>query len=116
MRNKVTQAFDFLEGREAGSFSATVKFCLEHGGVVHAAPDCFLAGVPCADDAGCLYVVFQCSHLPALRRVLLSLGWCERVRWGRGMAGRGDGYGTRERAVADFCRHEDFGTGLTKDH
>lgn len=115
MENKVTQAFDFLERREAGRFSSTVKFCLEHGGVVHAAPDCFLAGVPCADDPACLYVVFQCSKLPALRRALLAMPQFERVRWGRGMAGR-DGYGTRERAVADFCRHEDFGTGLTKEH
>lgn len=110
--NKTEEARVFLEGVREGAFAAVIERCLGAGGVVHLAPDCFLAGERCADDEGCLHVVFQCSHLPALRRVLLALPY-ERVRWRRDF-GHGEGYGERERAIADFCRHEDFGTGLTK--
>lgn len=107
---KVEEARAFLEARRPGEFAAVVRLCLEAGGVVHCAPDCFLAGVPCGDAPDTLYIVFQCSHLPALRRVLLGLPY-GRVRWQRAW-GHGVAYGVRERAVADFCRHADFGTGL----
>lgn len=110
--NKVQEAMDFLEARQEGSFAGVIEYALERGGVVHAAPDCFMCGVPCEDAPGVLHVVFQCSYLPALRRVLCALPY-ERVRWRRDLANR-DGYGMRERAIADFCTHVDFGTGLTK--
>ena len=102
--NKVQEAMDFLESRAVGSFAHVIEYALEHGGVVHCAPDCFLAGVPCEDDGLCLNVLFQCSDLFALRRVLVALPY-ERVRWRRDFTGRA-GYGMRERAIADFCRHE----------
>lgn len=101
---------EFLEGKREGLFRDMVAFCLEHGGVVHFSPDCLLFGVPCGDAPHTLYVLFQHSHLPALRRVLGALPY-ERVRWRREWKG-GERYGTRERAVADFRRHLDFGTGL----
>lgn len=110
--NKIVEAMEFLEGRCEGAFGNVIQYALERGGVVHAAADCFLVGVPCDDAAGTLNVVFQCSYLPALRRVLLALPF-ERVRWRREFAGRA-GYGQRERAIVDFCKHVDFGTGLTK--
>ena len=103
----------WLEGQREGAFAEVIERCLTKRGVVHLAVDCFLAGEPCEDDAGCLYVVFQCSELPALRRLLLALPY-ERVRWRRDY-GHGERYGVRERSIADFCRHEDFGTGLTKN-
>lgn len=111
--SKIDEAMEFLEARQEGAFSFLIEHTLEHGGVVHCAPDCFLCGVPVVDDDGCLEVLFQCSHLPALRRVLLALPF-ERVRWKREFTGR-KGYGVRERRIADFCRHEDYGTGLTKN-
>jgi len=110
--SKVDEAMAFLEARQAGSFAGVIEYALDRGGVVHCAPDCFMCGVPVEGDAGCFEVVFQCSHLPALRRVLCALPY-ERVRWRRDFTGR-KGYGVRERAIADFCRHEDYGTGLTK--
>jgi len=110
MVNHCIEGRVFLERMRVGAFAETVAFCLERGGVVHFSPDCLLLGVPCEDAPGTLLVVFQHSHLPALRRVLLALPF-GRVRWRRDW-GHGKGYGTRERAVADFCRHGDFGTGL----
>lgn len=111
--SKVDEAMAFLEARQEGLFAGLIEHALESGGVVHAAPDCFFVGVP-SDTEGVLEVLFQCSHLPALRRVLCALmPKYERVRWKREFTGRAS-YGERERAIADFCRHEDFGTGLTK--
>lgn len=101
---------EFLEEKRDGLFRDMVAYCLEREGVVHFSPDCLLFGVPCEDDARTLYVVFQHSHLPALRRVLCALPF-ERVRWRREWKG-GEHYGTHERAIADFLRHEHFGTGL----
>ena len=107
--NKVSEARAFLEAQAEGAFARVIELALAGGGIVHAAPDCFLAGVPREDDARCLHVIFQCSHLPALRRVLLSMPQYERVRWRRDFK---NGYATRERTIADFCRHEHFGTNL----
>lgn len=112
MINHYIAGREFLERMREGAFAETLAFCLERGGVVHFSPDCLLMGVPCEDAPEVLHVVFQHSHLPALRRVLLSLPY-ERVRWRRDW-GHGESYGVRERAIADFCRHKDFGTGLTK--
>lgn len=105
--NKTQEAREFLEGQQAGAFAALLEQCLGAGGGVHLGADCFVAWVPCGDDEGCVHVVFQCSELRALRRVLVALGY-ERVEWRRDY-GHGERYGTRKRAVADFCRHESFG-------
>lgn len=113
MRNCTREAYGFLEEHAPGGYGRVIEFVLQNGGVLHAAPDCFLAAVPCADNPEVLYVVFQCSHLPALRRVLLGMPQFTRVRWRRAFK-YGAESGERERAIADFCRHEDFGTGLTK--
>lgn len=110
--NSTERAREILESGGEGWFAGCVERCLSAGGVVHLSPECFLAGEPCADDAGCLYIVFACGDLCAVRRLLVGLG-VERVRWKREYK-YGQEYGVRERAVADFCRHEDFGTGLTK--
>lgn len=112
MMNHYVAGREFLEGKREGLFRDMVAYCLEREGVVHFSPDCLLFGVPCEDDERTLYVVFQHSNLGSLRQLLCSLPF-ERVRWRREWHG-GDAYGTRERAIADFCRHEDFGTGLTK--
>ncbi len=113
MENCVRAAFAFLEDKSPGGYSRIIEYVLANDGVLHAAPDCFLAGVPCEDAPDTLHVVFQCSHLPALRRVLLSMPQFKRVRWRRDFK-HNPRYGERERAIADFCRHNDFGTGLTK--
>ena len=113
MSNHYIEGRAFLEGKRAGLFGESVAFCLEHGGVVHFSPDCLLLGIPCGDAPETLFVVFQHSHLPALRRVLLSLPF-KRVRWMREW-GHSAEYGVRERAISDFCRHKDFGTCLTKN-
>lgn len=110
MVNHFIEGRAFLEGMRAGAFAETLAYCLEREGVVHLSPDCMLLAVPCEDAPGTLHVVFQHSHLPALRRVLCALPY-ERVRWRRDW-GHGESYGVRERAIADFCRHVDFGTGL----
>lgn len=112
MVNHTIAGREWLENLRPGAFEATAGFCVERGGVVVLTPGCMLLGVPCEDAPGTLEVVFQHSHLPALRDVLLGLPY-ERVRWRRDFTGRA-GYGVRERAVADFCRHVDFGTGLTR--
>ncbi|MGN0869470.1 MAG: hypothetical protein ACI4O9_08125 [Akkermansia sp.] len=112
MVNHCVAGRDFLEARRSGLFAELLDHCLSRDGVVHFSPACLLMGVPAEDDPRTLVVMFQHSHLPALRRVLLALPF-ERVRWRREFKG-GAAYGTRERAVADFCRHEDFGTGLTR--
>ena len=109
--NKVSEARAYLEAQSTGAFGRVIERALAGGGVVHAASDCFLAGVPCEDDARCLHVIFQCSHLPALRRVLLSMPQFERVRWRRDFKG---GYDTRVRPIADFCRHRRFGVRTTE--
>ena len=112
MINHYVAGREFLEQMREGAFAEGLAYCLEHEGVVHFSPDCLLMGVPCADAPETLHVIFQHSHLPALRRVLLSLPF-KRVRWQRDW-GHSKKYGTRERAIADFCRHEDYGTGLIK--
>lgn len=112
MVNHFIAGREFLEAKRKGAFAETLAFCLEHDGVVHLSTDCLLLGVPCPDAPGTLNVLFQHSHLPALRRVLLGLPF-ERVRWRRDW-GHSKQYGERERAIADFCRHADFGTGLMK--
>ena len=112
MMNHYVAGREFLEGKREGLFRDMVAYCLEREGVVHFSPACLLFGVPCEDDERTLYVVFMHSNLGSLRQLLCSLPF-ERVRWRREWHG-GDTYGTRERAIADFCRHEDFGTGLTK--
>lgn len=105
--NKCAAAREWLEAHSAGAFAAVIDRALSAGGVVHCAADCFLAGEPCADDPACLHIIFQCSELPALRRVLLSLPYTH-VEWRRAY-GHSEHYGTRKRAIADFCRHADFG-------
>lgn len=110
MVNHFIEGREFLEGMREGAFAETLAYCLERDGVVHFSPECMLMGVPCEDAPEVLHVVFQHSYLPALRRVLLALPY-GRVRWRRDW-GHGKEYGERERAIADFCRHEDFGTGL----
>ena len=111
--NKVDEAMAFLERWQEGLFAGLIEHALDRGGVVHAAPDCFFVGVP-TETEGVMEVLFQCSELPALRRVLCALmPKYTRVRWKREFTGRAS-YGERERDIADFFRHEDFGTGLTK--
>lgn len=110
MMNHYVAGREFLEGKREGLFSDMVEYCLEREGVVHFSPDCLLFGVPCEDAPQTLYVVFQHSNLIALRRVLRALPF-ERVRWQRQWHG-GERYGTHERAIADFLRHDNFGTGL----
>jgi len=105
--NKVAEARVWLESHAEGAFARVIDLALSAGGVVHCAPDCFLAGMPCADDAACLHVIFQCSELPALRRVLLGLPYSH-VEYRRDY-GHSARYGTRKRAIADFCRHSYFG-------
>lgn len=112
MRNCTREAYEFLEAHSTGGYGRVIEYVLERDGVLHAAPDCFLAGVPCEDAHEVLYVIFQCSHLPALRRVLLSMPQFTHVRWRRDFKENGEAYGERTRAIADFCRHKDFGTGL----
>lgn len=111
MTNYFRKGFDWLEARKQGAFRQVMEQALARGGVVHAAPDCLLMAAPCPDAPDTLEVLFQCSHLPALRAVLLALPY-ERVRWRRDLR-RGneidDRYGWHERAVADFCRHYGFG-------
>lgn len=114
MINHFVAGREFLEAKRAGSFAEMLAYCLEHDGVVHFSRDCLLMGVPCEDAPGTLLVAFQHSHLPALRRVLLALPY-ERVRWRRDW-GHSEQYGVRERAIADFCRHEDYGTGLIRKY
>ena len=69
MINHYIAGREFLEGKKAGLFGESVAFCLEHDGVVHFSPDCLLMGVPCEDAPDTLWIIFQHSHLPALRRV-----------------------------------------------
>lgn len=105
--NKYVEAREWLEAHSAGAFAAVIDRALSACGVVHCAADCFLAGEPCVDDPACLHIIFQCSELPALRRVLLSLPYTH-VEWRRDF-GHSARYGTRKRAITDFCRHADFG-------
>lgn len=115
VENRTEMAREWLEGKRAGAFADVVRVCLEKGGVVHCSPDCFLAGYPCEDNPACLLVVFQCSRLVLLRELLGALPF-ERVRWHRDY-GHGCAYGERERAIADFWRHDDWGTGkFSKDN
>lgn len=107
MKPKYTEAYELLEAMQPGYYRELIETCLEYGGVVHMSKDCFLCGIPCGDNAECLYIIFQCSQLPALRKVLCSLPY-KKVRWGRGLAGRKN-YGIREREIKDFCKHEWFG-------
>lgn len=100
--NRVVQARVFLEQQQAGAFEGVCDVAMALDGVIHMAPDCFLAGYPCADDPGCLHVVFQCSELPALYRLLCALPF-ERVEWRRDF-GHSDRYGTRRRSVAEWGR------------
>lgn len=105
--NKVVEARVWLESHAEGAFARVIDRALSAGGVVHCAADCFLAGEPCAEDPACLHVIFQCSELPALRRVLLSIPYTH-VEWRRDF-GHSERYGTKKRAIADFCRHAYFG-------
>lgn len=100
--NKVIQAREFLETRRAGAFENLCEFVLENGGVLHMAADCFLAGVPCADDERCLHVVFQCSELPALYRLLCAMPY-EEVEWRRDFE-HSESYGTRRRRISEWGR------------
>lgn len=102
MRNKVIEAREFLEARQVGAFEHLCEFVMVNGGVLHMAADCFLAGVPCEDDAQCLHVVFQCSELPSLYRLLRALPY-EFVEWRRDF-GHSEQYGCRRRAITEWGR------------
>lgn len=108
MINHYIAGREFLESVRKGAFAETLAYCLEHHGIVHFSPSCMLLAVPCEDSPQTLHVIFQHSHLPALRRILCALPF-ERVRWRRDFKGS---YGERERAIVDFCKHEHFGTKL----
>ena len=82
MVNHYIAGREFLEQMRKGAFAEGLAYCLEREGVVHFSPDCLLMGVPCEDAPDTLWIIFQHSHLPALRRVLLSLPY-KRVRWQR---------------------------------
>ncbi len=108
--NRLNQARAWMEERVEGSWAATIEHVLSHEGVFHVSADCVLLGIPCEDAPETLHIIFQCSHLPALRALLCALPY-ERVRWKRDFR---NNYDWHERAVADFCRHSDYGTHLTK--
>lgn len=100
--NRVIQAREFLETRREGAFEELCEFAMVNGGVLHMAADCFLAGVPCADDARCLHVVFATGELPVIYRVLMALG-CESIEWRRDF-GHSERYGTRRRSMDAWGR------------
>ncbi|MBR5895585.1 MAG: hypothetical protein IKZ13_08600 [Akkermansia sp.] len=104
--NRVVKGRAYLEAFAPGSFAAVCDLAMARGGVLHMAPECFLAGYPCEDDAACLHVVFQCSELPALYRLLCALPY-ERVEWRRDF-GHGVHYGVRRREIKDWGRKLSF--------
>lgn len=67
--NRTTQAYDYLEQIAPGAYAALVRYTLEHGGIVHAAPDCFCLAIPDEADARTVHILFQCSRLSALWRL-----------------------------------------------
>lgn len=100
--NRVFKGRAYLEGMQAGSFAQVCDYVMARDGVLHMAPDCFLAGYPSEADARCLHVVFQCSELPALYKVLCALPY-EYVEWRRDF-GHGECYGLRKRRISDWGR------------
>lgn len=110
--NKTIKAREFLEARQAGAFENLCEFTMVKGGVLHMAPDCFMAGVPCEDDERCLHVVFQCSELPALYRQLCALPY-DSVEWRRDF-GHSEQYGCRRRRIADWGRKLGLAERLNK--
>lgn len=66
----VTRAYEFLEARHPGAYHDLIRHVIARDGVLHAAPDCFFAGVPAEDDIHTIVVMFQCSELPALWRLM----------------------------------------------
>ncbi len=108
MKNRAEVARAFMEERVKGSWSAMIAHVISVGGVFHVSPDCVLLAEPCEDAPDTLHLIFQCSHLPALRALLEALPY-KRVRWRRDF--RND-YDWRERDISDFARHPHFGTKL----
>lgn len=105
--NAVAEAREIMGAEEFGEL---LRVAMESDGVVICEPRLFVAAWPVAE--GVLYVGMIAGSLPLLRELLLPLGY-KRVRWVRHYK-YGSAYAERERDLADFCRHEDFGTGLTK--
>lgn len=67
--NCTTQAYHYLEQIATGSYASLIRYTLEHGGIIHAAPDCFCIAVPDEHDPRTVHIIFQCSRLSALWRL-----------------------------------------------
>lgn len=100
--NRVIEARVFLEEQQVGAFEKLCELAVGSDGVLVMMPECFLAGVPCAEDAGCIHIVFAAAELPTLYRVLSALPY-EVVEWRRDF-GHSAQYGTRRRRIADWGR------------
>lgn len=111
--NRVIQAREFLENQQAGAFEAVCDAAVCSGGVLVMMPECFLAGVPVNGEPDVLHVVFQCSELTALYRVLCALPY-EVVEWRRDY-GHSERYGTRRRRIADWGRKLGLAEKLNKN-
>ncbi|MGN0868375.1 MAG: hypothetical protein ACI4O9_02470 [Akkermansia sp.] len=106
MNNRVTTGREYLENLRPGSFADLIDYAVSHNGIVHLAPDCLLIAVPCEDAPRTLHVLFQCSQLCALCKLLLSLEGYDRVRYRRDFR---NNYDTRERDISTFARHLKLG-------
>lgn len=111
--NRVFKGRAYLEALQPGSFASVCDYVMERGGVLHMAPDCLLAGYTSETDARCLHVVFQCSELPALYRLLCALPY-EFVEWRRDF-GHGEQYGLRKRRISDWGRKLAFAEKMYKE-
>ncbi len=100
--NRVCEARAFLEAQEEGAFEQVCDAAMACGGVLVMMPECFLAAAPVRDEPEVLHVIFQCSELPTLYRVLCALPY-EVVEWRRDF-GHSEQYGTRRRRIADWGR------------
>lgn len=67
--NCTTRAYNYLEQISPGSYAALIRFALEQGGIIHAAPDCFCIAVPDGSDPQTVHILFQCSRLASLWRL-----------------------------------------------
>lgn len=67
--NCPVQAYQYLEHICPGSYASLIRYTLEHGGIVHSAPDCFCTAIPDESAPHTIHILFQCSRLSALWRL-----------------------------------------------
>lgn len=104
--NASAEAYEWLEGREPGSYERLVGYALGSGGVMVQAPEFFL--VFCVED-GCAHILFAYGSIGKMmryvKRVADVFGY-DRASWERSLVGKHEGRRTYKVNKLHLCKKE----------